>query len=372
MTWNWQKSDWPHYRYDKGFLEKQEAIFLHSAGVLLGIVKHLSPEAGDKLRVELMANEAVQTSLIEGESLDRESVQSSLRRHFGLQTDGRVIPPAEQGISEMMVDLFRHYKKPLTHPLLHRWHRWLMKGRSDIHELGRYRTHTAPMQVVSGRVDKPTVHFEAPPSVTVPGEMNRFVDWFNRTAPGSQTPLPPLTRAGMAHLYFVTIHPFEDGNGRLGRALAEKTLAQGMGHPTLLALADAIKRRQKAYYRALEESNKDNEITSWLLWFAETAVEAQGLTRTRVEFILEKTKTFDRLRDQLNPRQEKVLLRMYQEGPDGFTGGMSAEKYIRISPTSRATATRDLQDLVENKALVRKGDLKSTRYYLPSGGASRS
>lgn len=365
MTWNWQKQDWPHYRYDKSLLEKQEAVFLHAAGIFVGIVKHLEPSASEKLRIELIANEALQTSLIEGETLDRESVHSSLRRQFGLQTEPRLIPPAEQGIAELMVDLFRHFNQPLIHETLYRWHLCLMKGRSDIHDLGRYRTHESPMQVVSGRVDKPTVHFEAPPSASVQKMMTEFIEWFNRTAPGTTTSLTPLTRAAIAHLYFVTIHPFEDGNGRLGRALAEMALAQGLGHPTLLSMADAMKRRQKAYYQALEATNKDIEITPWLRWFAETAIEAQRLTQIRFEFLLEKTKALDRLRGQLNPRQEKVLLRMYQEGPEGFKGGMSAEKYIRIAETSRATATRDLQNLVGLGALIRIGTLKATRYYLP-------
>jgi Fic family protein len=265
----------------------------------------------------------------------------------------------------MMVDLYQTFDQPLTHEMLHRWHRMLMKGRTDIRDLGRYRTHEDVMQVVSGRLDRPKVHFEAPPSVAVPKEMDRFVEWFNRTAPGGNTALTPIARAGIAHLYFVAIHPFEDGNGRVGRAVSEKVLAQSLGRPTLLALADAIKRRQKEYYRALEETNKSNEISSWLVWFAGTVVEAQHATQVRAEFLIEKAKILHRLRDQLNPRQEKVLLRMFQEGPDGFKGGMSAEKYVGIAPTSPATATRDLQDLVKKGALVRKGEHKHTRYYLP-------
>ena len=176
--------------------------------------------------------------------------------------------------------------------------------------------------------------------------------------------MPPITRSGIAHLYFVSIHPFEDGNCRIGRAVSEKALSQAVGHPTLLALADSIKRRQKEYYRALQDANKTNEITPWLEWFADTVVLAQESTQNRVEFLIEKAKLLNRLRDQLNPRQEKALLRMFEEGPGGFTGGMSAEKYIRITSTSRATATRDLQDLVEKGALIRRGELKHTRYFL--------
>ncbi len=364
MKWNWQQSDWPNFRYDKTRLDDEEGHFLHSAGLLLGVIKHLDEESREKLRIELIANEVLQTSAIEGEILDRDSVQSSLRRHFGLQTDNRKIPPAEQGIAEMMVDLYRTFDQPLTHEMLHRWHQMLMKGRTDIRDIGCYRTHKDAMQVVSGRLDQPKIHFEAPPSPGVSKEMDRYIGWFNRTAPGGSAALTPIARAGIAHLYFVAIHPFEDGNGRVGRAVSEKVLAQSLGRPTLLALADAIKRRQKEYYRALEETNKNNEITSWLVWFAGTVVEAQHSTQVRAEFLIEKAKMLDRLRDQLNPRQEKVLLRMFQEGPEGFKGGMSSDKYIQIAPTSPATATRDLQDLVEKGALIRKGELKHTRYYL--------
>ncbi|MBN2339772.1 MAG: Fic family protein [Acidobacteria bacterium] len=364
MRWNWELPDWPDFRYEMRRLESREARFLHSAGLIAGLIRHLDAGAGEQLRIELLGDEAVQTSAIEGEILDRESVRSSLRRQLGLQTDGRPIPPAEQGIAEMMVDLYRTFDRPLDHPVLYRWHGMLMKGRQDIRIIGRYRTHKEPMQVISSRLDRLEVHFEAPPSTLVPDEMERFVGWFNRTGPGEATVLPPVTRAGMAHLRFVTLHPFEDGNGRIGRALAEKALSQAVGHPALLALADAIKRRQKEYYRALQAANRTNEITSWLEWFADTIVEAQRSTQDRVEFLIGKSKLLDRLRERLNPRQEKALLRMFEEGPGGFKGGMSAEKYIRITAASRATATRDLHDLVEKGALVRRGELKHTRYFL--------
>jgi Fic family protein len=363
MIWNWQRPDWTDFRFDKSRLDSQEAGILHSAGVVLGMIKHLNAGSTEQLRIELLSEEAVQTSAIEGEILDRDSVQSSLRRQFGLQADDRRATPAELGIAEMMVDLYRTFDQPLEHATLHRWHRMLMEGRSDVRDIGRYRMHEETMQVVSGRLDRITVCFEAPPSAVVPREMDRFNQWFNQTAPGSGVALPAITRAGVAHLYFVTIHPFEDGNGRVGRAIAEKALAQTLGRPTLLALADAIKRRQKDYYRALQEASLTNEITPWLAWFADTVIQAQRSTQARVEFLIEKTKLLDRLRGRLNPRQEKALLRMLEEGPEGFKGGMSADKYIRLTETSRATATRDLQDLVEKGALIRRGELRHTRYF---------
>ncbi len=366
--WNWQQADWPNFRYDARRLENQESLFLNHGGILVGTIKHLNPTDGDELRIELISTEAVQTSAIEGEIIDRDSVQSSLRRQFGLKTDDRRIPPAEQGIATMMIDLYRSFAETLTDETMYRWHRLLTNGRQDLRDIGQYRTHPEPMVIISGRYDEPKIHFEAPPSAQVPKEMNRFVDWFNASAPGAPKALPALTRAGIAHLYFVSIHPFEDGNGRISRSLAEKVLAQSLGLPTLIALSDTIERRRKDYYRALENANRDNSIDPWLAWFAATVIDAQRATQVRAEFVIEKTKLFDRLRGQLNPRQEKALIRMFQEGPDGFEGGMSADKYIRIAPTSRATATRDLQDLVEKGALIRRGELKHTRYFLALKG----
>lgn len=364
MLWNWQHADWPHFRYDRTRLESREAAFLHKSGVLIGTARHLAGDEQAHLAVELMSTEALQTSAIEGDVLDRDSVQSSIRRHFGLATDHRRIPPAEQGIAQMMVDLVRTFQAPLSHDMMFAWHRALTNGRQDLQDVGHYRTQGDPMQVVSGPLYAPKVHFEAPPAARMAAEMADFVEWFNATAPAGRTPLPALARAGIAPLYFASIHPFEDGNGRIGRAIAHKALAQSLGQPTLMVLADTIEWQRKAYYAALERSSRDNEVTDWLVWFADLALMAQDRTLARAEFIIKKTKLFDRLRGDLNPRQEKALLRMFREGPDGFKGGLSAENYIGITKSSRATATRDLHDLVALGALIRTGERKHTRYHL--------
>jgi Fic family protein len=169
----------------------------------------------------------------------------------------------------------------------------------------------------------------------------------------------------VAHLYFESIHPFEDGNGRIGRAIAEKALAQALGRPSLTALAATILVRRREYYDALEHANKSNEITEWLAWFAGVALEAQERTLAQVEFLIQKARMLDALRGKLNARQEKVLLRVLREGPDGFIGGMSAGKYVSIARTSPATARRDLGELVEMGALQRTGERKHARYPLP-------
>ncbi len=311
-----------------------------------------------------MSNEAITTSEIEGEILNRGSVQSSIRRQLGLDSDRRKVQPAEQGIGEMMVDLYRNFAAPLDHATLFGWHRMITSGRSDLRAIGRYRAHAEPMQVVSGRTYRPKVHFEAPPSDRVKAEMTRFIAWFNRTAPGGPAPLPVLTRAGVAHLYFESIHPFEDGNGRVGRAVAEKVVAQSLGRPSLTAIAATILANRSAYYNALEAANKENEITDWLAWFAGIGLEAQRRTLAQVEFLIDKARLLDRLRDKLNPRQLAVLLRMLREGPEGFKGGLSAGNYTAIAKTSAATATRDLVEMVELGALHRTGEKRHARYHL--------
>jgi Fic family protein len=364
MKWNWQQPDWPNFAWNAARLAKAEDHFLRESGVLVGSVKHLGEGDQEQLTVEAISTEAVTTSEIEGEMLDRASVQSSIRRQLGLATDKRRIGPAEQGIAEMMVDLYRAFAAPLSDAMLFAWHRMLANGRRDLKDIGRYRTGREPMQVVSSASYAPEVHFEAPSSSEVPTEMTRFIRWFERTAPDGKEPLPALTRAGLAHLYFVSIHPFEDGNGRIGRAIAEKALAQSLGQPTLTALAATILIRRKAYYAALEAANKSNEVTNWLVWFAATTIEAQRRTIAGVEFLIAKARLLDRLRGELNARQEKVVLRMLREGPTGFEGGLNAGNYVRIAGASPATATRDLADLVAKGALVRHGERRHARYHV--------
>lgn len=318
----------------------------------------------DQLAIEAMSTETLTTSETEGEILDRATVQSSIGKQLGLSTDTRVMRPAEQGIAEMMVDLYRSFADPLSAEMLFRWHRMVTSGRRDLKAIGRYRTGAEPMQVVSHARYEPRTHFEAPPSSQLESEMPRFVAWFHRTGPCGDEPLPAVTRAGIAHLYFESIHPFEDGNGRIGRAISEKSLAESLGQPTLTAVAATILAWRKGYYEALEAANKQNEITSWLAWFAGVAIEAQHRTIALVEFLIDKAKLLDRLKGQLNERQEKTLLRMFREGPEGFKGGLTTGKYSTVTGASPATVTRDLADLVEKGALIRAGERRHARYGL--------
>ena len=368
MTWNWQQRDWPNFTYDAKVLEALEQQFLLQAGEFVGAYKHVGAEDQETLKIDLISEEAVKTSEIEGEILNRDSVQSSLRAQLGLGAEAPNVKQAERGISKMMLDLYRNYADPLSDQTMFEWHNMLLAGDNDIKVLGGYRTHTDPMQVVSGPIHKRTVHFEAPPSARVPAEMGRFVAWFNDSAPGGHRALPALTRAALAHLYFVCVHPFEDGNGRIGRALAEKALAQNLGQPTLIALAYTIERKRKDYYAELEHNNKELHIDGWMTYFANTVLQAQDNTIKRVDFYIVKAKFYEKFRDQLNERQAKVVARLFHEGVDGFKGGLSADNYISISKTSRATATRDLQGLVKKGAVTKTGELRHTRYFLKLPG----
>lgn len=364
MTWNWQQKDWPNFTYEKAPLAELEKLFIHKSGFLLGSYQHINKADQDNLTIDILSDEAYKTSEIEGEYLNRDSLRSSIRRYLGFNSDHKKSSPGELGIAELRVSLYKNYANELSHETLFEWHSMITNGRRDLHDVGCYRTHEEAMQVVSGSFHKPKIHFEAPPSNDVPNEMDKFIQWFNDTAPNGESPLPALIRAGIAHLYFVSIHPFEDGNGRIARALSEKVLSQSLNRPIMIALSHTIQNNRKAYYSELENANKSNNISIWLLYFAKTILDAQDYTRKMIEFLIQKTKLYDRIKEQINLRQKRVIARMFEEGIEGFKGGLSAENYIRITKASRATTTRDLQDLVDKGILVRSGERKSTRYTL--------
>ena len=362
--WNWQQDDWPDLSYAKEALKAEDAAFLTQSGLSFGVARHIGDTEKQDITISMISNEAYKTSQIEGEILDRDSLQSSIKHHFGYKEHPSHNHPRESGVAEMMIDLHHNYDTPLSHEILYAWHEMLMNGRRDLNDIGRYRSHEEPMQVVSGYVHNRKIHFEAPPSSSMAEEMGSFIVWFNQTSPTGETPLPALLRASIAHLRFVSIHPFEDGNGRIGRVLVEKVLAQHLKQPTLIALSQIIQDNRKGYYDALETQNKHNEIDGWLGYFADVILQAQKYTISEMDFLIQKTKFFDRHKDHMNARQSKVVARMFAEGTKGFEGGLSAQNYVTITQTSASTATRDLKDLVDKNALFQTGERKGTRYWL--------
>lgn len=326
----------------------------------MAILKHLDDEKKRDFVVEMLCVEGLKSAEVEGEILQRESLQSSIQRHFGLITGEKKIPPEEQNMGNLMWEVYDTFLEPLTHEMLYKWHALLFQKTSEISVIGKYRTHSDSMQIIAGRYDKHEVHFEAPPSSIIKKEMTHFIDWFNAFSQDTSV----LANAAVAHVYFESIHPFEDGNGRIGRALVEKILSKNLGYPSLIAVSQVITERKKEYYAALGQCNRTLNIQNWVLFFSEIIVEAQKESLVLIHFLMGKSLLMNRLEGDINNRQKKVLLRIFGEGIKGFSGGLSAENYIAITKTSRATATRDLLDLVEKRALKKTGQLRHTRYWL--------
>lgn len=365
MNYNWQQSDWGTFTFSLKEIEDILYIFIEKSGHLKGLLQAMPKESQEETLIEILVSEALKTSEIENEYLSREDVTSSIRHNLGLFEPKKEIKDVRaKGVGKLMTEVRRTYDEPLTEKTLKEWHQYLFTAQTHIN-VGIWRSHTEPMQVISGRFDKPTVHFEAPPSAEIPREMKQFIEWFNDTAPNGKTPIKyaPI-RSAISHIYFESIHPFEDGNGRIGRAIADKALSQSAGYPLLLSLSSTIESNKKAYYGALENGQKSNEITPWIYYFIQVIIDAQKLAEALIDFILKKVRFFDTYKEQMNERQVKSINRMFQEGPKGFDGGMTAKKHMSINQTSKATATRDLKGLEELGALIVQGSGRNTHYHL--------
>ena len=334
-------------------------------GKVSGMLSSFPEEGYLRATIDFMVAEATKTSEIEGEFLSRQDVMSSIRNKLGLNDIAENIKSATAaGAGELMVLVRNQFSEPLTPESLFEWHAVLLQGNSKI-TAGAWRSGKEPMQIVSGAYGKWHIHFEAPPSDVLPQEMSAFINWFNDTAPGGKCAmLHAPVRAAVAHLYFESIHPFEDGNGRIGRAIAEKALSQTLGRPVMLSLSQSIERDRRAYYNALMSAQQSNNITPWISYFVDLVLDAQDSAVATIRFTLKKTTFFDRFSGILNSRQEKALHKMFAAGPAGFVGGLSAAKYVSITDAPKATATRDLQNLLEIGALTVEGGGRSTRYYL--------
>lgn len=357
--WIWQYEDWPNFVVDTSKIDEIEEDFKKNVFITYGSFDHLKQEERDELKIHIICNEAYKTSEIEGNILDRHSLQISVKRLFGIEAI-KHFNPEENGISEMMVDLHKNACSPLSKDVLCNWHRMIMNCRRDISDKGSYRKHKEPMQIVSGVAYEPTVHYEAPPSERVESEMEKFINWFN----GKNYPHTPVLKASLAHLYFELIHPFEDGNGRIGRALVEKYLSINFEHPILLSLSSIIQEEKKIYYENLQKYSTTLEITPWIEYFSKVIIKAQELAFEEVKFLIKKSHFLQKHASFMNKRQEKVILRIFREGVKGFKGGLSAENYQKITQSSSSSATRDLQDMVLKNILIKTGERKHTRYWL--------
>jgi len=366
-VYNWQQNDWPNFKFDVGIVEQELFLFAEKTGHMTGILKALPDNLQLDAAIDSMVAEAIKSSEIEGEFLSRNDVMSSIKNNLGLNTKlEKVKDKRAEGIGELMVAVRKTFNQHLSKQALYSWHLMLMAGDNEIIK-GSWRTHEEPMQIVSGAMGKQKVHFEAPPSKSVAAEINTFIRWFNDTAPGGKNEISKApVRAAIAHLYFESIHPFEDGNGRIGRAIAEKALSQGIGRPVLLSLSQTIEANKKLYYAMLEKSQRSNEVTKWLTYFIKTTIAAQTNAEEKIAFTLRKAKYFDRFTGLLNSRQLKVIRRMVEDGPAEFEGGMNAGKYVSITKVSKATATRDLQDMLQKGAIQLLGNSggRSTKYQL--------
>jgi Fic family protein len=363
--YNWQQKDWRKFKFSLDAVEKELLLFIEKTGRVSGILEGLPEETKQEVIVDIILTEAIKTSEIEGEYPSRKEVLSSIRKNLGLQYDIlKSKDKSAKGLGDLVMDVRKTYKDALTEEKLFEWHRMLL-GENKRITVGQWRFHPEPMQIVSGAIGKEKVHYEAPPSSSVPEEMKLFIQWFNDTAPGGKLEIKKApVRSAIAHLYLESIHPFEDGNGRIGRAIAEKALSQTMGRPALLSLSKTIESDKKLYYDSLGRAQQSNEITPWIAYFIKTTLQAQSDVEAQIEFTLKKTKFFDRFNNKLNDRQLTVIRRMLAEGTKGFEGGMNARKYMAITTTSKATATRDLQQLMEEGAfiLVGKAGGRSTSY----------
>lgn len=363
--YNWQYTDWPRFVYDENIIDELAMKFAELSGRLSGTFDVLE----DQLRVDeiinLMIAEALKSSEIEGEMLPREDLLSSIRNNMCLQ-----VPPIAvrnknaRNVASLMMKVRENYNEPLSEKMLKSWHGILFHEAHYINA-GEYRKGVNPMQIVSGPLGKETVHYEAPPSSSVLREMEVFINWYIEF-PVKGNMKHAILKAGISHLYFESIHPFEDGNGRIGRAIAEKCLAESLGRPVLFSISSAIDKDKKLYYKQLNRASQSLDINEWLIYFAELLIEAQKEGLRMIAHSVYKTKFFDRWSSQLNPRQLKALKKMFGAGPDGFKGGMTTKKYVSITGVSKATATRDLRELVEAGILFPLGEGRAVHYILKS------
>ncbi|WP_337968411.1 DUF4172 domain-containing protein [uncultured Flavobacterium sp.] len=364
MRYNWQLPNWGEFVYDDSVLDSLCIEFALETGELKGLVNSLSSEIQKETIMQFMISEAIKTSEIEGEFFSRQDIMSSIKKNLGLDDGfGKIRNKNAQGVGKLMVVVRNSYADKLSQLSLKQWHYILMEYSRHINP-GEYRIGEEPMQIVSGSYDKEIVHFEAPPSNQILFEMEKFIKWYNGFKVKTTDIKKALIKTSISHLYFESIHPFEDGNGRIGRAIAEKCLSESLNRPVLMSISSTIEQNKKKYYQSLKEAQRTLEITDWIFYFSNLILDSQKNAKQIILFTLNKSRFMDQFKNKMNERQTKAVLKMFEYGIAGFVGGMTTTKYISITKTSRATATRDLQNLTDNSILIPKGEGRSRSYDL--------
>lgn len=363
----WERPMWPSFTWDEQLTSRLAMRVSREQGRLLGKMEALGFELRNEAHLRTLTQDVVKSSEIEGEVLDTAQVRSSIARRLGIDIGGLITADRDvEGVVEMMLDATRHYESPLTAERLFNWHAALFPtGRSGMRKIAvsAWRDDlSGPMQVMSGAFGKEQIHYEAPPADRVSDEMARFLAWFNEPKQ-----LDPLLVSGLAHLWFVTIHPFDDGNGRVARAIADLSLARAEGSPQrFYSMSAQIRLERNAYYRTLEDAQKGGlDVTAWQIWFLECLLRATEGAQTTLASVLGKARFWERFGTvPLNERQIKVLNRIL----DGFEGKLTSSKWARIAKCSQDTAYRDIVDLVDKGALVKDlGGGRSTSYSIAEG-----
>ncbi len=363
-TYIHERKDWPRFHWNAERIADSLASARHRQGRLIGRMEGFGFHLQQEAVLQTLTADVLKSSEIEGEKLDAGQVRSSIARRLGI--DIGALTPADrnvEGVVEMMLDATRHFSKPLTSERLFAWHGSLFPtGRSGMTRIktGVWRDDgTGPMQVVSGAIGKERVHFEAPKADRLAGEMGSFLDWFE-----GKDQIDPVLKAGLAHLWFVTVHPFDDGNGRIARAIADLALARSENSPQrFYSMSAEIRQERKAYYDILEQTQKGTmDITPWMEWFLGCLGRAIDGAQVTLGNVLEKARFWDRIQNvQLNARQRLVINRLL----GGFDGKLTTSKYGVLTKCSQDTAHRDILALVEHRVLVQNAEGgRSTSYSL--------
>lgn len=382
FPWVWRRAEWPNFTYDAQMTAPDLAEAYRMHGVVEGKAMAVGLGSTSQVALDALSDEVLATAAIEGERLSLDVVRSSVMRRLGLATSGPTDRHVD-GLVEVISDATTAFDWPLDEDRLCRWQSALFPGgTSGIHRIavGRYRDHDDPMQIVSGPPGREVVHYEAPPSKDVPAQMKRFLAWFAESSPAQALALPSgsklidgFARAAIAHLWFESIHPFEDGNGRIGRAIVDMVMAQHLRQPVrLYSLSRQLLTSRSAYYDALNQAQRgDVDVTSWVQWFARQCTAACRAASQVIDQTIEKRRFWENHEGRgLHERQRKVLQRLLDDGDGGFLGGLNAEKYMKMTGVSKATATRDLSEMVTGGQLWSHGVGKAVRYYINVPGWS--